>query len=155
VYILLVPPLLKLGLPNLLTLNLAAIGVLVPLELWILFGEGKKKTGRYTLQGVVLYRERIPVWQLVGLAFGLLVWMGACFSMLSPRIDPLVQKTLFAWVPAWFPLATNFTGYPKGVVVLTLAVSLVCTSWIARSWRSITSAATYYPACLASAAWLR
>ena len=42
VYACLTQPLLKLGLPNLLTLNLAAILVLVPLELWILFVEGKR-----------------------------------------------------------------------------------------------------------------
>jgi membrane protease YdiL (CAAX protease family) len=131
VYILLTPPLLKLGLPNLLTLNLAAILVLVPLELWILLAEGKKKNGHYSLHQVVLYRERIPLWQLIGLAFGLMVWMAACFALLAPRIDPLVQKALFGWVPAWFPLMATFTGYPKNVAVLTLAVSLVCTSWIA------------------------
>ena len=131
VYILLTPPLLKLGLPNLLTLNLAAILVLVPLELWILFAEGKKKNGRLSLEGVVLNRERIPVWQLLGLACGLLVWMGVCFSVLSPRIDPLLQRALFGWVPAWFPLMATFTGYPKSTAVLTLAASLVCTSWIA------------------------
>jgi len=131
VYALLTPPLLKLGLPNLLTLNLAAILVLVPLELWILFTEGRKKNGRYSLAGVALYRERIPLWQLIGLAFGLLVWMGACFSLLSPRLDPLVQKTLFGWVPAWVPLASTFSGYPKSTAVWTLAISLVCTSWIA------------------------
>ncbi len=131
VYIMLTPPLLKLGLPNLLTLNLAAILVLVPLELWILYAEGKKKNGRLSLEGVVLYRERIPLWQLIGLAFGLMVWMAACFALLAPRIDPLVQKALFGWVPAWFPLMATFTGYPKSVAVLTLAISLVCTSWIA------------------------
>jgi uncharacterized protein len=131
VYVLLTPALLKLGLPNLLTFNLAAILVLVPLELWILFAEGKKKSGHYTLQGVVLYRERIPLWQLIGLAFGLLFWMAVCFAVLAPRIDPLVQKVLFGWVPAWFPLGATFSGYSKGVAVLTLAASLVCTSWIA------------------------
>ena len=131
VYILLTPPLLKLGLPNLLTLNLAAILVLVPLELQILYSEGQQKNGRLSLEGVVLYRESIPLWQLTGLAFGLLVWMAVCFSLLSPRIDPLLQKALFGWVPSWFPLMATFTGYSKGVVVLTLAVSLVCTSWVA------------------------
>jgi membrane protease YdiL (CAAX protease family) len=131
VYFLLTPPLLKLGLPNLLTLNLAVILVLVPLELWILYAEGKKKNGRLSLEGVVLYRERIPLWQLIGLAFGLMVWMAICFALLAPHIDPVVQKALFGWVPSWFPLMATFTGYSKGVAVLTLAVSLVCTSWIA------------------------
>jgi uncharacterized protein len=131
VYAWLTPLMLKMGIPNLLTFNLAAILVLVPLELWILLAEGKKKIGTITLKGVVLYRERIPLWQMAGLAFGLMVWVAACFSMLSPRIDPLVQKALFGWAPAWFPMMANFDGYSKGMAVLTLAVSLVCTSWIA------------------------
>jgi membrane protease YdiL (CAAX protease family) len=56
--------------------------------------------------------------------------MAVCFALLAPHIDPAVQKALFGWVPSWFPLMATFTGYSKGVAVLTLAVSLVCTSWI-------------------------
>jgi len=130
-YILLTPLLLALGLPNLLTLNLVAMIVLVPVELGILFRDGKRRTGRLTLQGVVLYRERLPLWQLLVLAFGVLAWSGLCFVLVAPRVDPLVQTTLFSWVPGWFPISTDLAGYPRSMVLLTLVASLVCTSWVA------------------------
>jgi hypothetical protein len=130
-YILLTPPLLALGVPNLLTLNLVAIFVLVPIELGILFRAGKLKTGRWTLQGVVLYSERLPLWQILVLALGLLVWSVLCFLIVSPVVDPLLQKALFSWLPDWFPLSTNFAAYPRSIVLITLLASLVCTSWVA------------------------
>ena len=68
VYALLAQPAQRLGLNNLLTFNLLAVLVLVPLELGVLFAVGKKKTGRFSLAGVVLNREHLPLGQLLGLA---------------------------------------------------------------------------------------
>ena len=51
------------GYPSLMALLCALIVVLIPVELGYLLYEGKKKNGRFSLQGVVLYRTSIPIWQ--------------------------------------------------------------------------------------------
>ena len=130
-YILCAPPLLRLGINNLITLNLLAIVILVPFELSILYWAGLHKKGRLSLDGIVLNREKLPVWQLIVLAFIALVWIGLVSSLLTPLFDPLLQKNLFGWVPAWFVLDTNFAAMPRQTLIITLAVSLICTSWIA------------------------
>jgi membrane protease YdiL (CAAX protease family) len=130
-YILLVPPLLKIGINNLTTLNLLALVVLVPIELAILYYTGKHKNGRFSLQNIVLNREKMPLWQLIVLAFVTLVWIALASKLLTPIFDPLIQNGLFHWVPAWFPLNTNFAGVSRQTVIITLVISLVCTSWIA------------------------
>jgi len=92
VYILLVPPLLQTGLPKPADAQPGRHWGAVPLELWILFGEGKKKTGRYTLQGVVLNRERDSGRQLVGLGLPA-CWYGwrlLFYALAAHR--PAVQK---------------------------------------------------------------
>ena len=131
VYALLAQPMQRLGLNNLLTFNLLAVLVLVPVELGILFAVGKKKTGRFTLAGIVLNRERIPLWQLLGLALLTLVWLVACFTQLQGRVDPWLQKTLFGWVPQGFMLMYGLNEAPRGTQILTILVSMLCTSWIA------------------------
>ena len=130
-YALLVPPLLRVGLNNFLTLNLLAVLILVPVELGILYAAGKSATGRWSLRSVVLNREHVPLWQFIGLAFGLLVWMALISMLVAHAIDPVVQKALFGWLPAWFPLNTNFNAMPRAERILTLAAALVCTSWVA------------------------
>ena len=130
-YILLVPPLLGLGVNNLITLNLLAVLILAPLELAILLRAGVLKNGKASLKGIVLYREKLPAWQLIVLALITLVWIGLVSSTLTPVFDPILQKTLFGWVPGWFILDTNFTAMPRQTLIVSLAASLVCTSWIA------------------------
>jgi membrane protease YdiL (CAAX protease family) len=130
-YILLVPPALRWGINNLITLNILVIAVLVPIELGILYKAGINKNGRLSLQGVVLNRERLTAWQLIVLVVIMFLWMGLVQTFLTPFFDPLLQKVLFGWVPAWFPLDTNFTAMPRQSLILTLVISLVSTSWVA------------------------
>jgi membrane protease YdiL (CAAX protease family) len=130
-YALLAQPLQRLGFNNLLTFNLLALLLLVPLELGILFVVGKHKSGRFTLQGVVLNRQHLPLGQLLGLALVTLVYMLVCFTQLQPRLDPWLQKTLFGWVPEWFMLMHGLDQAPRSLAILTILVSMVCTSWIA------------------------
>ena len=130
-YILLVPPLLRVGVNNLITLNLLAVLVLTPIELGVLYQAGLLRSGKRSLEGIVLYREKLPRWQLAALAFGMLVWSALISLSLTPIFDPLLQQAMFAWVPAWFPLQTDFAAMPRQELIITLIISLICSSWIA------------------------
>lgn len=130
-YTLLAPVLLARGLPNLLTLSLVALLVLVPLELGILYRAGLRRSGRLSLSSVVLYRERVPAWQFVLLLVALFAWTSVCFLLIAPSTSAWMKATLFGWLPAWFPLNADLSPYPRSMQLLTLVASLVCTSWIA------------------------
>ena len=55
-------PVANMGYPSIFALLLAFAFILVPVELGYLFVQGKKKTGRFTLQGIISYRNSIPWW---------------------------------------------------------------------------------------------
>jgi hypothetical protein len=59
-YFLTLQPVARMGYPSIFALYLALAFVLIPVELGFLLYQGKKKTGRFTLQGIISYRNPIP-----------------------------------------------------------------------------------------------
>ena len=73
-FILAVPIVKNLGLPLRFAAMLGAILVLIPFELGVLFYEGKKRNGKFSLSGIIVYRERIPLGQYFLWVPLLIVW---------------------------------------------------------------------------------
>jgi len=99
-YLLITPFLRGLGLPSSMALWLVCLLVLAPLELGILYWQGKKRNGKFSLAGVVLNREKTPVrmfalWVIVSLVAAVL-----CFTFFRPFDDILLK--FFTWLPGWF-----------------------------------------------------
>ena len=99
-YLLATPFLRRLGLPSVMALWLICLLVLTPLELGILYWQGKKLNGVFSLKGIVLNRKKMPVvqfalWTIVALTAAVL-----CFLMLG-KLDGVLQN-LFVWLPDWF-----------------------------------------------------
>jgi membrane protease YdiL (CAAX protease family) len=104
------------GYPSLMALLCALIVVLLPVELGYLLYEGKKKNGRFSLQGVVLYRTAIPIWQYFLWGFMLFALMGLIFTLMKP-VDAFIQKNLYGWVPV---LESGLqAGYSRGALIVT------------------------------------
>ena len=127
-YIITAPLVRKLGFPSLFALSLAALVVLIPFEFGYLLYQGKKRNGRLSLKGIVLYRERIPVWQYIILVPILLLWSVFCFILMSPPTESFLIETLFFWLPDWFFLSDNMTQYSQSAVVVTWVLGLVFTT---------------------------
>ncbi|NTW08832.1 MAG: CPBP family intramembrane metalloprotease [Anaerolineaceae bacterium] len=119
-YILAVPIVENLGLPRRFASMLGVFLVLIPFELGVLFYEGKKRNGRFSLRGVVVYRERIPLWQYFLWVPLLIVWSSICALLLSPFGDYLI-KTVFSWLPAWFTHSDN-SGTSRIILVVMVTV---------------------------------
>jgi len=113
-YMLITPFLRKLGLPSMMSLWLVCLLVLVPLELGILYWQGKKRNGKFSLEGIVLNREKTParqfaLWVFIALALAVL-----CFALFG-ALDGVLQK-FFAWLPGWFFLnSEDISGYSKSL----------------------------------------
>jgi membrane protease YdiL (CAAX protease family) len=121
-YFLALKPVANMGYPSFFALLLAFAFVLVPVELGYLLYQGKKKTGRLTLQGIISYRKQIPWWQYfvwVSIIFAL---VGAIMTLFKP-IDSFLQKNLFFWMP---DLNSGLDGnYSKSILIVTYSMSLI------------------------------
>jgi len=116
-------PIRNLGYPSFAALILAAIVVLVPFELGSLFYQGKR-VGTTSLEGIVLYRQRIPLWQYLVWVPVILVLSGLIFTILDP-VSSLLE-TLFAWLPDSLRLDMGLGGeYSRSVLIITYLLGFI------------------------------
>lgn len=101
IFVPVVAPMRELGVPPIATFALAALATIVPLELGYLLLQGRRRTGRLSLQGVVLNRQPLPartyaVWIPVLFVVSVLL-----FSSISSYTKDWIKDGLFPWVPVW------------------------------------------------------
>ena len=121
-YIVLRPLIVRLGYPSVMALMGSILLVLLPAELGYLLYEGKKKNGRISLQGVVLYRVPIPTWQYFLWVPILFVLVALIFTLMRP-VDSFLRQQFFSWLP---DLEGGLQpGYSRLVLVITYLVSTV------------------------------
>jgi membrane protease YdiL (CAAX protease family) len=118
-YFALLPMIRGLGYPSAMALMLAILLILLPLELGYLLYLGKKKSGRFSLDGIVMYRVPIPTWEYFLWVPGLFLLLGLIFTALKP-VDVFLQQNLFAWIPIIESGLTD--GFSKEALVLTYAM---------------------------------
>jgi uncharacterized protein len=119
-FVVAVPFVENLGLPLRFAPMLGIFLVLIPFELGVLFYEGKKRNGKFSLSGIIVYRERIPLGQYFLWVPLLIVWSSICALLLSPFGDFLI-KTVFSWLPAWFIYSDN-SGTSRIILVVMVTV---------------------------------
>lgn len=114
----------SLGIPPLLIILIAIPLILIPFELGFLLYQGKKINGKLSLKNVVLFREKIPLWQYIILISLLLLWTYYAFAILPPIVDLYFIKQYFNWLPDWFFL-DNLEGYSKFVLIITVVFGFI------------------------------
>ena len=121
-------PVANLGYPSIFALLLAFAFILIPVELGFLLVQGKKRTGRFTLQGIISYRNSIPWWQYFVWPIIIFVVTGAIFNLLKP-VDVFLQERLFFWVPdVNYGLDGN---YSRTILIVTYSVLLIFGAFLA------------------------
>jgi uncharacterized protein len=115
------------GLPAPLALFVTWLIAGIPIELAILFYQGRQRNGRLSLDGIVLNRERIPFRQYALYVPLLLVWATVWSTIFIPFNETL-RQTLFDWWPGWLILsefARNLDQYPSSVLWVIVLLSAV------------------------------
>lgn len=130
VYVIAAPFLNSLGYPSNFAFLLAGLFVLVPFELGFLFHQGKKRNGTLSLNGIVLYREPMPLKQYVLFATTLFVYANFILVVVYPPIAQVLIKTLFFWLPDWFFLSLSLE-YSKSVLLTTALLGLFINGFVA------------------------
>ncbi len=105
-YFLTVPLVMNAGYPSLMALLLAILIILIPFELGLLYCQGEKQNGRLSLQGVVVNREPLPLWQYFVFIPLLLGWSAAIFVNAAP-LDNYIILHYFALIPSWLFFSTS------------------------------------------------
>jgi membrane protease YdiL (CAAX protease family) len=121
-------PVVNMGYPSILALLLAFAIILIPVELGFLLYQGKKKTGRFTLQGIISYRNSIPWWQYLVWPIIIVPVIGVIFRLFKP-IDAFLQERLFFWLP---DINYGLNGnYSRPILIVTYSVFLMFSVFLA------------------------
>ena len=117
-----------LGVPAVLALLLGIAIVIVPLELGYLLLQGRRGTGRWTLEGVVGYRQPLPPRQVALWAVPLVAWFVVFLVLSVGALDVRVADGLFAWYPESVREFASFEDddatYSTWVLVVVFALAL-------------------------------
>jgi membrane protease YdiL (CAAX protease family) len=116
--------------PSTLAFLFAVAFVHIPVQLSYMLYQNKKRNGSLSLQGILLYRERISLWQVLVLGLPCLIWLVVVpFAVFVPISNTLLE-TVFWWLPDWFhwdpaSLAENASQYSTTFVWLTVILMWV------------------------------
>jgi membrane protease YdiL (CAAX protease family) len=117
------------GVPPFTAYTLAVLFVQIPFEMGLLYHRGKKRNGRYSLEGIVCYREKLSAWRVIGLALPCLAWLFIVMYVASAPVQNYLSGNLFDWLPDWFftdRFVENLQDYSTTGLVVGLALM-----WIA------------------------
>ena len=106
------------GLPSVWAHGIADLLVLLPLIYGLLLYEGYQRNGRWSLERIVLYRERIPGWQYPVFVL-LLLLTGALIPLLEP-VSNAISQGLFSWWPAMYNPSPDLSVYSRSTLIATL-----------------------------------
>jgi membrane protease YdiL (CAAX protease family) len=115
-------PVANMGYPSIVAQILAFAFILIPVELGYLLYQGKKKTGRFTLQGIISYRNSIPWWQTLVWVVTIFIAIGVIFTLLRP-VDAFLQGKLFFWMPE--PNNGLDGSYSRKTLIVTYSMVLI------------------------------
>ncbi len=112
------------GYPPLLGLLVAATAG-IGAQLVHLLCAGWKRNRRWSLEGIVLYREPLAPGRTAAIACGCIVTAILVLVLTTP-LDRFLAESVFAWLPAWFFYgdAKVYAGYTRSALLVTLWVRL-------------------------------
>jgi len=114
------PLMMRWGYPPLLGLLVAAT-VGIGAQLVHLLRLGRKRNRRWSLQGIVLYREPLALGRTAAIVFGCIL-AAILVLALTTSLDRFLTETVFSWLPAWFFYGDPkvYAGYTRSALLVTL-----------------------------------
>jgi membrane protease YdiL (CAAX protease family) len=115
-----------LGLPSRFAFVFMDILILIPLLLGTLLYLSRSRNGRFSLDGIVLNRDKLPTKQLVAICVGVLAW-AALVTWLVSWTDRILLERVFYWVPASMLASERLDlgGYSHAILIGARVASIV------------------------------
>ncbi len=125
VYLLAGPWVMTLGFPaDFAAVLLALPAAVILFEMgWLLF-RGKSRNGRFSLEGVVLFRLPMPVRQLGLFVLLVIAWNAVVYMPLLAVTSDWLKNAVYFWTPSWFRVESDFAQYPRNINLLMALVSI-------------------------------
>lgn len=77
--------------------------ILILMQIGFLYYKGWKSNGKFSLHGVVLYREKpLPWWKLIALTLPILAWIALIWFLIKLPVNGFFIENVFAWMPVSF-----------------------------------------------------
>jgi hypothetical protein len=126
IYIACVPAVTRAGDPPLAALLIASLVGLIPIELGILIFEGKRKNARWSLDGILLYREKWPISRYFTVV-PVLVFICIVAYGISLPLDRVWAGAAFSWLPPWYVFTSvkQYAGFGRLALSVTFGVRIV------------------------------
>lgn len=109
------------GFPPSFALLVCTLVVLLP-TLGHLFLKGKQRNGRWSLTGIILYRQRTPLRQTLWMVPLVTIW-GLLIYIATTPLQLVLIKTLFFWWPSLF--LSDTSHYSQTSVVIATATAFL------------------------------
>jgi membrane protease YdiL (CAAX protease family) len=121
----------SIGYPPLLAFLAAIMLIDIPLMIGVMLNNGRKLNGRFSFEGVVLYREKVT-WRTFAWVFAVAFLILYFLIMLSGPIDALISERGFSWMPKWIFLddAGQYKGYSRNILVFVFTLQILITGII-------------------------
>lgn len=119
------------GYPPLLAFLLAVLLIDLPFMLGVMLYEAKKLNSRFSLEGIVRYREKVS-WKTFAWVFVVVfVIMFLLLNMTVP-ITSFLKGSIFSSLPEWIDLEeqSQYEAYSKNILLVVFTLQLVVTGII-------------------------
>lgn len=120
---LITPWLVERGLPAEWGFLLSMVLLGIPLELGYLLSLGKKRNGMFSLRGIVLYTQRMPLWQYAVLFLPFLM-CGIGLQVVYSPVATVLAKQLFGWMPVYLQPQSSDLGPLTTITLITALLTL-------------------------------
>ena len=126
------------NIPSYFALLIAAFFVLLPLQMGILVYVGYKRNKKFSVSGVIQYRKKTPIWQIIVLSLIAIGWLAFIMGFVDAelKISDTIKEKLFFWLPDYFDLGSVYsdpTIYTKGLLISMWFIGLFLVGIIAPS----------------------
>ena len=111
----------KRGIPTMLIMLIVSAFTLFSFQLGYLYTLGKKRNGKFSLQGIVLYREKMPWRQYILFGVAIIAWQ-MLVLIAGWEINQFLRKIFFTWIPDWYYLERGTIGQNAPAVEIAMAV---------------------------------
>jgi hypothetical protein len=125
VYLALAPFAVRLHIPTMSALLLSGAVALVPLEMGHLLLQGKRRNGRWSLAGIVLFRRDWRGWLYRLTPFGLVILAIVGYELTVP-LDRLWRQDVFSWLPSWYVYSDldQYARFSPAVLIVVFSARL-------------------------------
>ncbi|NIM58417.1 MAG: CPBP family intramembrane metalloprotease [Candidatus Aminicenantes bacterium] len=118
------PVIINMGFPSTMSLLLCMLLVIILFELGHLYYIGKKINKRFSLKGVIFFKNKIKPLHFSLIVVFLFAFTVAAITFIQ-RIEILNFREYFSFLPVWFFYGEDFSGFSKSIIIFSAIFRLI------------------------------